>query len=758
MKTLRVLCLGICLSGLASSCSRDPQAHFQKAEGFFKEGKLAEAAVEYRTALKYDAKMGTAYFRLGEIAEKQENGPAAYEAFVRAADLLPNDIQAQIRAANYLMAIGKYEDARTVALKAVRIDSTNVEALILVGNASAGLKNFERAIVELQAAQRLDPADPRIYNNLGWFEVIRGKSAQAEAVFRNAVTTAPKSAAAHLSLANYLGATGRRAEAEQSLRTAVSAEPSNVLALRALGWYLTVSNRGKEAEQFLVEAAKYDPKPDSRILLADFYVWSGRDADAVKALEQVKSTGGSVVAETRLASILYRTDRPRAETVVKAVLAAHPQNADAQLLSAQLALDAHKLTEAQSAIEVLLKQEPQSSQAHFLKGRVLLDLGRFTEATASFNESVRLNPRAVTARLYLARLQLLGGKSEEARRIANEVLQLAPGNPAARLVIVQADHIAGNLAAANRAIADIAKAFPDWAAVYIEAARLAIAQSNWTAARTALDRLEALDAGSREAFEGRLALEIGQKDFKKAIERLENRLAKNRRDERTLLVAGQVYSAAGDTARAEGAWKELLTINPSNNDAYNELGRLYYTSGRLQAAEQQFATLADKGVDVEYGLVLAAVLAHSQGKKDVAKQRYEKALAANPESATAANNLAYIYAEDGVNLDVALSLAQTAKRLAPDNPDFTDTLGFVLLKKGLADAAIAQFQAAVNKSPKNATIQLHLAQAFVAAGKADEARAAAQKALTIDPAFPEAGEAKAILERRGKPASSGKDA
>ena len=66
----------------------------------------------------------------------------------------------------------------------------------------------------------------------------------------------------------------------------------------------------------------------------------------------------------------------------------------------------------------------------------------------------------------------------------------------------------------------------------------------------------------------------------------------------------------------------------------------------------------------------------------------------------AANNLAYIYAEEGGNLDIALNLAQTAKQVAPDNPNFTDTLGFVLLKKGLASAAIPEFQAAVNKSPE----------------------------------------------------------
>ena len=78
MKTLQILCLVACVGALAASCSRDPQVlrdtHFQKGETYFKEGKLAEAAVEFRTALQYDPRMGAAYFRLGEIAEKQEDG------------------------------------------------------------------------------------------------------------------------------------------------------------------------------------------------------------------------------------------------------------------------------------------------------------------------------------------------------------------------------------------------------------------------------------------------------------------------------------------------------------------------------------------------------------------------------------------------------------------------------------------------------------------------------------------------------------
>ena len=87
-----------------------------------------------------------------------------------------------------------------MALKAVALDPKNVEALTLVGNACAGLNNLERAIEELQAAQKLDATDPRIFNNLGWFEALQGRSDRAEAIFRS-VAVAPKSATAHVALA-----------------------------------------------------------------------------------------------------------------------------------------------------------------------------------------------------------------------------------------------------------------------------------------------------------------------------------------------------------------------------------------------------------------------------------------------------------------------------------------------------------------------------------------------------------------------------
>jgi tetratricopeptide (TPR) repeat protein len=222
-----------------------------------------------------------------------------------------------------------------------------------------------------------------------------------------------------------------------------------------------------------------------------------------------------------------------------------------------------------------------------------------------------------------------------------------------------------------------------------------------------------------------------------------------------LLVAGQVYSAAGDLARAEEVLKQLLTINPANSDVYDQLGQVYANAGRMEEAERQFVALAEHEGSREYGLTLAAVLAHAQGKLDVARQRYEKVVAANPQAAVAANNLAWLYAEQGTNLDVALNLAQSANRAAPDDVNFLDTLGVVLSKKGLWDMAITELREAARRSDNNPTIYLHLAQALAGKGSDAEARETARKALAIDPNFPEADQARRLVE--SKPAAANRE-
>ena len=64
----------------------------------------------------------------------------------------------------------------------------------------------------------------------------------------------------------------------------------------------------------------------------------------------------------------------------------------------------------------------------------------------------------------------------------------------------------------------------------------------------------------------------------------------------------------------------------------------------------------------------------------------------DPENAQVLNNLAYIKAEEGVDLDQALGFAQRALRRSPNDPNYTDTLGLIYIRKKLTGQALAIFR------------------------------------------------------------------
>jgi Flp pilus assembly protein TadD len=121
------------------------------------------------------------------------------------------------------------------------------------------------------------------------------------------------------------------------------------------------------------------------------------------------------------------------------------------------------------------------------------------------------------------------------------------------------------------------------------------------------------------------------------------------------------------------------------------------------------------------------------GDSDRAVERYEEAIRLDPNLAEAKNNLAYIYADHGKNLDRALDLAQDAKTLLPDNPSVSDTLGWVLYKRGVPAAAISylkEAEAATKQDDANlGLVRHHLALAYEANGDTQEAIAALDRSL-----------------------------
>ena len=76
---------------------------------------------------------------------------------MRAADVLTNRVDVQLKAGALLLISGRFDDAKVRAEKALAVSPQDVDAHILLGNALAGLKNTDGAIAEVQEAIRLAP-------------------------------------------------------------------------------------------------------------------------------------------------------------------------------------------------------------------------------------------------------------------------------------------------------------------------------------------------------------------------------------------------------------------------------------------------------------------------------------------------------------------------------------------------------------------------------------------------------------------------
>ena len=109
---------------------------------------------------------------------------------------------------------------------------------------------------------------------------------------------------------------------------------------------------------------------------------------------------------------------------------------------------------------------------------------------------------------------------------------------------------------------------------------------------------------------------------------------------------------------------------------------------------------------------MAGLILQAQGKEDEARTRYERLVEVAPRAAVASNNLAWMYASRGENLDRALELAQKAKAELPDHPEVNDTLAYVYLKKNLPALAIPPLRLAIEKQPSNPSFHYHLGLAL----------------------------------------------
>lgn len=748
----RLACLLLLAAAGAGACSRDPEEtsrrHTASGDAYAARGQFEEAIIEYRRALNATPSRADLRYQLGLAYEETGELVEAYREFARAADLDPSNVDAQMRAGTLLLVAREFDAARTRAELALAANPSHVPAHILLGNAMAGLNDTTRALRQIEQAISLDPSSAPAWTALGAVTFLGGRREEAAEAFNKAVELAPESIDARLALANYQWASGSVADAERTLKTALELEPGNSPAHRALALLHLTTGRAAEAETHF-RALAVDPA--GRLALADYYMGIGRNEEALGILGEVeKSPEKSDVRAARLrtAAIQYAGgNRAEAHRILDALLEERPGFAEARTAKARMLLSdggpsaAEAIRHAREAV----KADADMPGAHYTLGLAAMAERQFEEAERAFEEVTRLTPRAAAAHLQLARLRLARGETGAAVAAAEVAARERPGDAQAAVLLSQGLRAQGHVERADREIQSRLAEQPESAALHVEMGWLSLQRRDAGAARSAFREALRLVPQSFEARSGLVAAELEDRKVDAARALVAAWRAEAPGDSAMPVLAARVELAGGRMATAERILEETIASDASQLDAYELLGRAYAAQGRVDDAIRQYETLAARSPAALAGAKTMVGMLHEARKDQAAAQAaYEQALAAEPGAGVAANNLAWIYANEG-RLDDALRLATVAQESLRRRPEAEDTLGWVYLQKGLASRAIASFERARVRAPQNPVYHYHLGLAYMKTGENRRAEAAFKQALQLQPDFSGAGDARAQL-------------
>ena len=219
------------------------------------------------------------------------------------------------------------------------------------------------------------------------------------------------------------------------------------------------------------------------------------------------------------------------------------------------------------------------------------------------------------------------------------------------------------------------------------------------------------------------------------------------------LEVGNAAVRAGKYDEAIAAFQALIpdVKDPEPaGDLFLRIGETYRRKGNLAEAVTALRRSAELRPGDERAVSTLALVLDAMGRKADAAAAYREVVRLNANNGVALNNLAYLLAETGGDLDEALRLARRAFELLPDLPEVSDTLGWIYLKKNQAANAIEIFTSLVEKHPSDISYHYRLGMAHAQTGDTFAASAELRAALKLNPPEELAAKILRLLEALGQ--------
>lgn len=755
IKTIKLAAIFIlCLAFVG--CDSDPkvarQKYLETGDRYTKNGKYREAIIFYKRALQKDAKFAQAYYQLGNAEMKNGSPINAMRAYQRCVELDQSNIDAATKLAEiYLAAYSKSEqkpknllkEIETISKRLLDKDPKSFEGLRLRGFLKLADNDIKGALEDMQAADRVKPYQKDLSTVLFQVMMQSGMKDEAIAYINKAISSDKENAANYDVLYAEYAKKEMIPEAEEVLKRKIAALSKQPILKVQLAAHYFASKQYEKMQSVLDEIlaiGKNSKDIDQpRMLVGDFYF---KIRDFERALRQFEEGAKEQAAKKHdyqkrvVETYIYMNKKTDAVRLVEEILKEDPKDNDALAMRASLSLQSGSKDQVDTAVADLQTAVSRAPQNHVMRlnlAKAFAARGDGDQARVQLQEALKIRPDFQVAKLMLAQIFLQKQEFGKALEYANQVLAYDPNEVRGRLLRATSLYGTRDFAAAQKDLDMILTRYPNMGDALYLTARIQLDTNQRDKAQATFDKMMKANPSDTRGLLGTVEtyLQLGKSDI--AVKTIEAELAKapERNDIRNALANTAVR--VGNYERALPEFNKLLAANPKDASVVVRLAEVYKRMGDDANAIKYFKQAGTLLPNDPLAPLNLAMIYDRMGKPTESKPIYEQVVKLDPGNVLALNNLAMIMADQGSDLDLALSYAERAKQKMPTNMDISDTLGLIYIKKNLADQAINIFADIVKKDPNRYIYHYHLAMAFYQKGDKMNAKKAAQTALTKTP-------------------------
>ncbi|MGA7412664.1 MAG: tetratricopeptide repeat protein [Bryobacteraceae bacterium] len=748
----RLLLVVLFCGALMSACSRDPQVRKQKfyktGVEYLNKGDTKKAALQFMNALQIDPKFAEAANVLAEIEFRQKNYRRAYSLLQQAIAAKPDYLPPHKGLAQIYRLAGKTADAEKELQFILSHSPDDVEALLNLGVLQTQQKKLADAEGTLNRVLELQPNHVGAMVALATLKRDAHDLPAAERYLKLAVDKNPRSVPVQLTLIKFYITTGRAAEAEPLFSQALRMSNNNVVVLEAQAGYYEGLKKYVEAEKVAKTIqSSHANDPEYWGALGDFYVRIGDWPRAKSEMERVYQQHNDDPAALHKLIEVYLTlnDRRTAENLNGALLKKNPQDSYGHLFRGRMYLADGNVDKALVEFNETAKYLLDSTALHYWLAQAHIQKGDLQQARQELEIALRYEPNSQVALLSLAKLDSATGMVDRALSESRRLAMNKPGDVDSMLLYCQSLLKKGDYADAEKVLKALLERAPANAEAHRLSGVLYLAHQDLAGARKEFKQAWELQPQSKSLLENVVLGYFVAKQPDAAVDFLQEEIKARPGDALLYRELGQVYLWEKKRSAAIPVLQKALSLAPADADSTILLADSYAAEKKsdesvrlLSAAMQQHPT--DAGLMLQSGMIYEKLQ-----RWDDARGCYERALQLDGDNALAKNNLAWLLVEHGGNIDLALTLAQQAKEKLYDNPQVTDTIGWVYYKKGVYKTARDYLKQSVEKDQKNPTFQYQLGMAEQKLGNQDAARRDLLNAIALDPQSPEAALARSAL-------------